>query len=165
MYFDDDQQFPDTEYVTFEYPGDGAGQPKQLLVYEQRIWTPYVQENCEDGCTFYGDEGYLTIDMQKGWQMFGRKNVLKKEGKGKYSAGDHVADFLDAIAKDRRPNVDIEIGHLSATLGHLSNILSRVDRQQLTFDPKTEQIVGDPEANALIKRTYREGHWAVPKGV
>jgi predicted dehydrogenase len=165
LYFDDDQQFPDTEYVTFEYPGDGAGQPKQLLVYEQRIWTPYVQENCEDGCTFYGDEGYLTIDMQKGWQMFGRKNVLKKEGKGKYSAGDHVADFLDAIAKDRRPNADIEIGHLSATLGHLSNILSQADRQHLTFDPKTEQIVGDPEANALIKRTYREGHWAIPKNV
>lgn len=165
LYFEDDQQFPDTEYVTFEYPGDGAGQPRQLLVYEQRIWTPYVQENCEDGCTFYGDKGYLTIDMQKGWQMFGRKNVLQKEGKGKYSAGDHVADFLDAIANDRRPNADIEIGHLSATLGHLSNILSRADRQHLTFDPKTEQIVDDPEANALIKRTYREGYWAIPKNV
>ena len=165
LYFDDDQQFPDTEYVTFEYPGDGAGQPKQLLVYEQRIWTPYVQEDCEDGCTFYGDEGYLTIDMQKGWKLFGRKNVLVKEAEGKYNVGDHVADFLDAIGNGRRPNADIEIGHLSATLGHLSNILSRADRQHLAFDPNTEQIIDDPEANALIKRTYREGYWAVPAGV
>ena len=23
---------------------------------------------------------------------------------------------------------------------------------------------GDPEANALVRRQYREGHWATPKG-
>ena len=165
LYFDDDQQFPDTQYVTFEYPGDGGDQPKQLLVYEQRIWTPYVQENCEDGCTFYGDEGYLTIDMQKGWQLFGKKNVLRQEAEGKYNVGDHVGDFLDAVRAGRRPNADIEIGHLSATLGHLANILSRGDRQQLSFDPKTEQILDDPEANGLLKRVYREGHWATPKDI
>ncbi len=165
MYFDDDQQLPDTQYVTFEYPGDDAARPKQLLVYEQRIWTPYVQEDCEDGCTFYGDEGYLTIDMQKGWKLFGRKNVLRKEAKGKYNTGDHVADFIDAIRNDRRPNADIEIGHLSATLGHLGNILARTGRQQLSFDPKTEQIIDAPDANALVKRTYREGHWASIRGV
>lgn len=160
LYFDDDQQFPDTQYVTFEYPGDGAGRPKQLLVYEQRIWTPYAQENCVDGCTFYGDEGYLTIDMQKGWKLYGRENVLRKEAEGKYNVGDHVADFLDAVRTDRRPNADIEVGHLSATLAHLSNILGRTGRQHLTFDPQTEQIVDSPKANALTKRVYREGHWA-----
>ena len=159
LYFDDDQQFPDTQYVTFEYPGD-ASRPKQLLVYEQRIWTPYVQENCEDGCTFYGDEGYLTIDMQKGWKLFGRKNVVRKEALGKYDTGDHCADFLDAIRTGRRPNADIEIGHLSATLAHLSNILARTGRQQLIFDPKTEQITDSPQANALTRRAYRQGHWA-----
>jgi hypothetical protein len=47
-------------------------------------------------------------------------------------------------------------------LGHLSNILGRTGRQSLAFDPKTEQIVGDPEANALIRRSYRQGHWASP---
>ena len=124
-----------------------------------------MQEDCEDGCTFYGDEGYLTIDMQKGWKLFGPKNVLLDEAQGKYNTGDHAADFLDAIRTDRRPNADIEIGHLSATLGHLSNIMARADRQQLTFDPNTEQIVDDSEANALVGRTYREGHWAVPKDV
>ena len=48
----------------------------------------------------------------------------------------------------------------SAEACHLSNILARSGRQQLTFDPQTEQIVDSPEANALIRRTYREGHWA-----
>jgi hypothetical protein len=35
----------------------------------------------------------------------------------------------------------------------------------LHFDPKTEQVVNDPEAAPLVRRQYREGHWAVPKGV
>ena len=47
LWFDDDQQFPDTLYVTFEYPGGPRG--RRLLVYEQRIWSPYVQEGLENG--------------------------------------------------------------------------------------------------------------------
>jgi hypothetical protein len=30
----------------------------------------------------------------------------------------------------------------------------------LTFDPKTERFVDAPDADALVGRTYREGHWA-----
>ncbi len=51
-----------------------------------------------------------------------------------------------------RPNADIEIGHLSATLAHLSNILAGTGRQQLNFNPNSEQIVDAPDANALLKR-------------
>ena len=35
----------------------------------------------------------------------------------------------------------------------------------LRFDPAAEQIVGDEEAARLLRRTYRDGHWAVPRGV
>ncbi len=31
------------------------------------------------------------------------------------------------------------------------------------FDPEKEQVVGDEEANRLLRRVYREGHWAAPK--
>jgi len=38
--------------------------------------------------------------------------------------------------------------------------------RSLAFDPNREQIVGDDEANRLLKRTYRQGgHWAIPSGV
>jgi hypothetical protein len=78
----------------------------------------------------------------------------------------HHRSFLDCIksGSDQRPNADIEIGHLSATLCHLGNIATRLGRN-LTFDPKSEQIQGDDEANRLVRRQYREGHWAVPKDV
>ena len=79
--------------------------------------------------------------------------------------GNHIQDFFDAIRNGRHPTADIEIGHLSATLGHLANIATRTQRT-LHFDPKTEQITGDEEASVLLSRKYREGgHWAIPKGV
>jgi len=48
-------------------------------------------------------------------------------------------------------------------VGFLANIVARVGRP-LSFDPQREQITGDEEANRLVRRQYREGHWAVPKG-
>ena len=55
-------------------------------------------------------------------------------------------------------------GHLAATLVHLANIAARVGRV-LNFDPRSETIQGDPEAAALVTRRYRDGHWAVPRGI
>jgi hypothetical protein len=75
----------------------------------------------------------------------------------------HHRNFLDCIKRDTRPNADVEIGHHSAALCHLGNIATAVGRF-LHFDPVTEQITGDEEANRLIRRSYRDGHWAVPKG-
>ncbi|MFO1022187.1 MAG: Gfo/Idh/MocA family oxidoreductase [Planctomycetales bacterium] len=36
-YFDDDQQFPDTMQVNYEFPGN----PGKILTYEMRLWAPY----------------------------------------------------------------------------------------------------------------------------
>ena len=164
LFFDDDQEFPDTQYVEFEYPGDGKIGQKRLLVYEQRIWSPYVQEGYENGNAFYGTEGMLILGKQSGWKLFGPRNKLIAEENGPIPLPAHAADFLDCIKSGRRPKADIEIGHLSATLSHLANIVARVGRP-LVFDPQKEQITGDEEANRLVRRQYREGHWAVPKGV
>jgi len=164
LHFDDDQQFPDTQYITYEYPGDGKIGSRRLLVYEQRIWSPYRQEGHENGNAFYGTEGVMVLGKKDGWQIFGPRNKLIAEEKGGYNNKDHALDFVEAIHSGGRPNADIEIGHLSATLSHLGNIVSRVGRT-VRFDPKTEQITGDEEANRLVRREYRKDHWAVPKGV
>ncbi len=46
-----------------------------------------------------------------------------------------------------------------------ANLLAHTDRGELRFDPKNEQTLDDPEANALLGRTHRQGHWAVPVSV
>ncbi len=63
-FFDDDQQFPDTQTVIFEYAG--AGTKKKQLIYEQRIWSPYVQEGHENGNAFYGTKGMMILGKQSG---------------------------------------------------------------------------------------------------
>ena len=51
-------------------------------------------------------------------------------------------------------NSDIRDGHMAATMCHLCNMAYRVDRQ-IHFDPETETVIGDPEANKLVRREYR----------
>lgn len=165
-FFDDDQQFPDTQYAIFEYAADGApaGRKKQLI-FEQRDWSPYVQEGYENGAAFYGTSGMLIIGHTVGWKLYGEKNKLIAEKTGSADLAAHHTNFLDTIRGDQKQlNGDIMAGHLSATLVHLANIAARTGRM-LHFDPKAEQITNDAEAAPLVRRSYRDGHWAVPRGV
>jgi predicted dehydrogenase len=162
--FDDDQQFPDTQYCVFEWPGDGKVGHKRQLIFEQRIWSPYVQEGYENGAAFYGTKGFLLLGHTSGFQVFGPKNKPGEKGSGSADLPAHHQNFIDCIKSGARPNADVEEGHLSASLCHLANIACRTSRT-LRFDPQKEQIVGDDKANKLVRREYREGHWAVPKGV
>ena len=102
LYFDDDQQFPDTQYVTFEFPGNGKAK-RQLLVYEQRIWSPSLQDGLDDGNAFYGTEGYMILSKHTGWKLYDPKGKVLKEEEGEYSVPEHAADFLDAIRSNKRP--------------------------------------------------------------
>lgn len=160
--YDDDQQFPDTQFVVYDYPASSAGRARQLI-YEMRLWSPYVQEGHENGNAFYGTEGVLILGKRNGWQLFGPKNELRESMAPADLGPDHHRDFLSAIHENRRPQADIEIGHHSAALCHLGNIATRLGRV-LNFDPAAEQIVGDDEAARLLGREYRPGHWAVPAG-
>lgn len=163
-FFDDDQQFPDTQTCIFEWDnaGKAPGRKKQLI-FEQRIWSPYVQEGHENGNAFYGTNGMMIFGKANGWRLYGPRNKEIKSMTGAPNLLAHHRNFFDCIRNDRTPNADIEIGHLSSSLCHLGNIATRL-RRVITFDPKTEQITGDKDAQALTRRTYRE-HYATPRGV
>ena len=161
LFFDDDQEFPDTYTVTFVYPGGAGDSRERLLVYEQRIWSPYRNDAQDNSLYFYGTEGMMTLGGQ-GIRIYGKKNeLIRQEERYELTRGVHQKDFLDAIRSGGRPVADIEVGHLSSTLPHLGNIVARTNRS-VRFDADREQIVGDGEANALLARGYRPGHWAVP---
>jgi predicted dehydrogenase len=160
-FFDDDQQFPDTQNVLFEYESDAKGQKRQLA-FEQRIWSPYRQEGYENGNAFYGTKGLLVLGHTVGWQLFGERNKLIDSMNGSPDLPAHHRNFFACIRSDEKPHADIGIGHLSASLCHLGNIATRL-RRVLSFDPKAEKIVNDEEGNGLVRRQYRE-HWGTPKG-
>jgi predicted dehydrogenase len=161
-FFDDDQQFPDTQYAVFEYQAASSQGKSKQLIFEQRIWSPYVQEGYENGAAFYGTEGMLVIGHTVGWTLYGPKNKKIAERKGPADLAAHHQNFLDCVRGDAKTtNADIHVGHRSAALVHLANIAARTGRA-INFDPKTETIQGDSEALSLVGRQYRD-HWSRPK--
>ncbi|MSR32024.1 MAG: Gfo/Idh/MocA family oxidoreductase [Gemmataceae bacterium] len=164
-FFDDDQQFPDTMYCVFEYPGASKAGKSRQLIFEQRIWSPYVQEGHENGNAFYGTQGMIILGKGAGWQMFGPKNKLIEEMKGKFDLPAHQQNFLDCVRSGNVPNAEIAEGHLSAALAHLGNTACLIG-QGFDFSPEQEKVTNLVQADVRVKRQYREGgHWAVPKGV
>ncbi len=160
---DDDQQYPDTQYCIYEWSTPETVGTKQLI-FEQRDWSPYVQEGHENGNAFYGTKGMLVLGKKSGWQLYGERNKLVDQADGSFSLPPHYDNFLACIHDGGRPHADIEEGHRSAALVHLGNIACRHGRT-LVFDPANEAILDDSEANAGLRRAYRGDHWAVPQGV
>ena len=70
-------------------------------------------------------------------------------------SGGIFGDFLHCVRTRERPFRDIEIAHRTATHAHLGNIAYLLKRP-LKWDPKTEQILGDPEAARWLDRPKRE---------
>ena len=158
IFFDDDQQTPDTMNVTFQYGG-------KALIWEMRIWTPYPMEGQDNGVAVYGTEGTVHIgrwDRRWGYKLYDRKGALVEHNDADDESDHHMRNFLDCVRTRQLPEGDISIGHISAIHCHLANIVARTGRT-LAFDQETETIVGDPHANLYVKRRYRT-HWATPAG-
>ena len=155
------QETPNYQTSFFEY-ADGA-----VLEFGTRGGFTNDEGSVKIGNLFYGTKGWLCIEESgKKWQSyFGPKN---EKGPGA-DAPDaeptglttteypHYQNFIDAIrAGDAKLlTCDVLEGHLSSALPHLANISYRVGRA-LSFDGKTETVVGDAEANKLLTREYRK---------
>lgn len=165
FYFDGDGDFPDTQQVTFEYPNGGSPQGRKLLIYEQRLWSTNYPHNCDSGAEFYGDKGQMFLSRRGKIEVLLDRNKVYDSAikQGAQDDQTHVANFCEAIRNGASLNADALTGHLSTSLCHLGNIATRVGRS-LTFNPQTEQIIGDAEANNLVRRDYRE-HWGTPRNV
>ncbi len=75
----------------------------------------------------------------------------------------HFANFVECVKTRKTPNADIAVGHKSTLLAHMGNISYRLGGRKICSDPTTETC-DVPEANAVIKRTYRKP-WVVPDEV
>lgn len=69
----------------------------------------------------------------------------------------HMGNFVDCIQSRKQPISDIESQHRSVTTCHLANISIRTGRT-IKWNPETEQIEGDPEAQAMQRREQRAGY-------
>jgi myo-inositol 2-dehydrogenase / D-chiro-inositol 1-dehydrogenase len=112
------------------------------------------------GTTFEGEKGTIHVNRGSitvtlnGEKVTDPYKLPTGETKLYVSTG-HFPNWLDCIKTRKPPICDVEIGHRSATVCHLGNIAIRTGRK-ITWDPKTETIVGDKEAAAMLTKEYRK---------
>jgi predicted dehydrogenase len=105
----------------------------------------------------YGTEGLMYLGRHGGgWQVKGEDSKLIAECGGVFPDNDHQKDFIESLRTRKKPNAEVEQGHLSATLIHLANIAYRTGNRQLFFDGSKEQFTGNDAANKLLKNAYRD---------
>lgn len=79
------------------------------------------------------------------------------EENGMNSTDVHMHNFIDCVASRKQPISDVFSHHRALTTCHLGNIAMRLDRT-LKWDPKTEEILNDPQARAMQSREQRAGY-------
>lgn len=157
LQFDGDiQQTPDTQYVTFTFPD------KKILIYEQRLWSPYHQEGFENGVAFYGNSAYMLIGRSS-WKVVEKGNKVVVDQQADRSEVPHVDNFLSSITDGSKLNCDIEEGYKSTLLAHLGNLSYRLQRP-LSFDAAKQAFVNDSEADTYLKRVGRKS-FVIPEQV
>jgi predicted dehydrogenase len=152
----DGGETPDVQEVTYQFPG--------VVV----TWTSSeISQGEPFTLDIFGTKGMLSL-TRGGFQV--KPEMVSKEGSKtkeplmeplKADGTDlviaHARNFLECVKSRRKPNADVEEGHLSAVMCHLGNISTRLGRT-LRWDADKEQITGDPEANKWLEREYR-GSW------
>jgi predicted dehydrogenase len=164
----------DTQSATFDF-----GSLK--IIWQHRSYGHPPDPAYPWGATFYGDKGTLKagvmgydfIPLDKGVPAI-HKDVTYEfeqypEDKTEKDLERHVApairghmkDLLANIATRGKPVADIEQGHISTASCILANLSMQLGRT-LTWDPVKGRIVGDDDANRLLRRPYRKP-WVHPE--
>jgi len=165
FHFKDGQDTPDTQMVTFEYDGG------LVMTVAVTLWTPYMKKTIHEirksdkfpnwprnatKVEIYGTRGLMILGRHGGgWQVWNADGKPTVSRYGRQPWVHHAQNFIECLWNRKKPNADIEKGHLSTLLCHLGNISYRVGCRRLLFDGKTETFFNDKEANALLKRHYR----------
>jgi predicted dehydrogenase len=115
------------------------------------------------GTKWIGTDGWVWVnrggfdcsiaELQNSWSLPEEKRKVKLISTPGRSP--HQRNFIDSV-KSRKPTVTpVEVAHHSAIPGHLGLIAMLVKRK-IKWDAAKEEIIGDPEANKLLSRPYRE---------
>ena len=164
---------PDTQTATFDFDDFP-------VVWQFRSWGPPVDPKYPWSATIYGDKGTLKVSVYSydytpsgGGQPVHRDVSFEleqyPEDKTEKNIERHVApairyhmqDFLRASASRGRPSADIEEGHISTASCILANVSLQLGRS-LTWDERKQSVIGDAEANQLLRRPYRQP-WLHPE--
>ena len=162
----------DSQAATFDFPD-------LRIVWTHRTWGEAPDPKYPWGATLYGDKGTLKASVMsydfvpQGGGESVHKDVTYEfeqypEDKTEKDLERHVAPAIRGHMKDLllnmktrgRPVADIEQGYISTTACILANLSMKLGRT-LEWDAALGRVVGDEEANRLLRRPYR-APWVHP---
>jgi len=111
------------------------------------------------GNEYYGSGGYLAISNYNAYKSYlGPKH---EPGPSKFleDGNNNFKNFVEVVQSRKREDIKapIEEGHKSCVLIHLANASYRLGRT-INFDPATQKVKGDEEAQKLLNGSYRKGY-------
>lgn len=144
-----DREFPDNMTISYVFD-DG-----RVMLYEDRLWTPYGSYGFDSGNAFYGTEGFMIFSRRGYFQVYlGEKGEQGPGMKGTRGHPQHMLNFLECVRSRKQSVAPPEEAHKSLALVHLGEIAYRT-QSILEFDPKTERFTNHSEANQLLSKEYR----------
>jgi hypothetical protein len=109
------------------------------------------------GAKWYGEKGWIHVN--RGGLSASSEKILREEIAPNeiklYESRDHKQNFLDCIKSRKLTICPVEVGHRSISVGLLGEI-AMLSGRKIKWDPDKEEIIGDPQASALLGRSYRE---------
>ena len=110
-----------------------------------------------NGILFTGTKGKVEVNRGRlrTWPDSLMKVKLAPNDTRLYHSPGHRQDWINCIRTRRRPICDVEVGCRSVTVCHLGNIAWWLG-QPFRWDPKTEQILDNPQAARWLDRPKRE---------
>ncbi len=173
---EDDRTSPTHVAILYQF-----SKPQTMVTYEHRSWYtnseagfrdqyPFVQKNYPVGTIFFGSEGYMIFPDYSSYRTFlGPKckpGPFKVDEEHTMANLTHFQNWVAAIRSRKHDdlNAEIEEGHKSMTLCLLARTAYQLGRS-LKFDPATETIVGDDEADAVLNKPSYRKPYVVPKEV
>ena len=126
-----------------------------------------IRHDTNNGILFEGTEGRFFVNRGK---IVGKPvedlvdnplsaDEITKVYKGKTWGGGnaHMRNLFECIKTREQPISDVFTHHRAMTTCHLANIAIRLGRP-LKWNPVTQQITGDDDANAWQQREQRKGY-------
>jgi predicted dehydrogenase len=115
------------------------------------------------GTVWYGERGWIHVDRGNKLAVSNPKILEEVIGENEihlYKCDDHVGNFLECIKTRGETVAPVEIAHRSisvALLGEIAMTTGKIIR----WNPAEEVIIGNPFAERLLIRNYRQP-WELP---
>jgi predicted dehydrogenase len=163
----------DTQTATFDFDG-------LPVLWQHRTWGHPADADFPWGTTLYGENGTLKLSVHRyEFTPLGEGSPIRRDVEYELdqypedrtekdleqfaapAVRRHMVDFLANIESRGRPVANVEEGHISSASCILANIALQLGRT-LTWNAESQLVVGDDEANRLLRRPYREP-WSHPE--